>query len=512
MAVTTVLANATVTGSGNFDNTGGAASFHAAVNDASDTTFISKKVATVGIASILYDFGTTTLTSGQTVKRVRVRARVKTGAAATGKVNVYLGARIDNENYYHSPLQVRGTYGSITTLTGAYQVAAPNGLAWTQTDINNLRVKVTEYQDSTDISNLYELYIDVDIVSAPSVTVSQPNGSITNTASPTVSWSYTDSDGDTQSYYRIKVFSAAQYGAGGFDPETSTATYDSGEIASSDTDAIVEDLLPNATYRAYMKVAKTVNNSPFFSAWAFSSFTINNTLPTGPTLAAVFNNATNNITLTATGSALSAGFVSQVFDIHRSDDSGVIYAGIRNGENLIPNGSFVATVIDYEAPRGMSAYYRVRCIATTSGGVEIASTWSPVVQVLVTNDNTWWFKAISSPTINTGNVRVLAQLDTNIEEPNTVFRPLGESRPIVVAGPLQGEDGIYSIKTLTEDEWDNFYPILEHQGTLLVQDPQLNQKLIRVIGRTWAAESFQNGVIYRDIELAYVEVNGNVSY
>ena len=61
---------------------------------------------------------------------------------------------------------------------------------------------------------------------------------------------------------------------------------------------------------------------------------------------------------------------------------------------------------------------------------------------------------------------------------------------------------------MTETEWDNFEPIIEHQGILLVQDPQLNQKFIRVTGRTWAAESFQNGVIYRDIELAYVEVDG----
>jgi len=508
MAVTTVLANATVTGSGNFDNTGGAASFHAAVNDASDSTFISKKTSVSGIASVLYDFGTTTLTASQKVKRVRVRARIKTGSSATGKLNVYLGSRIDNENYYHSPLQLRGTYSSITTLTGAYQVAAPNGLAWTQTDIDNLRVKVTEYQDSTDISEVYELFIDVDIVSEPTVSVTNPNGSITTTASPEVIWTFTDTDGDTQSFYQIKVFTAAQYGAGGFDPETSTSTYDSGVIGSADTNDVIGTLLANATYRAYMKVGKTVNNAPFYSDWAFSGFVINNTLPTGPSLSAVYDNEENYATLTATGVAVSGGFASQVFEIYRSDDSGTTYALVRDGGDLTPSGSFIASVIDYEAPRDASAYYRVRSIATTSGGVEIPSAYSSVVQVYVVSDETWWFKAISSPSINIGSIRVLAQLDTNIEEPNTIFRPLGESRPIVVAGPIQGEDGIYQIKTLTETEWDDFYPIIEHQGTLLVQDPQLNQKFIRVVGRTWAAESFQNGVIYRDIELAYVEVDG----
>jgi hypothetical protein len=506
MAVTTVRPDAVVTGSGNYDNTGGAASIQVALNDSSDSTFISKKAAVVGEGSIVLDFGTDTLTASEKVKRVRVRARIKTDAAGTGKLNVYLGAKINNQNYYHSPLQLRGTYGSITTLEGAYQVAAPDGSAWTQTSINNLRAKVTEYQDSTNISNVYELYIDIDIATQPTVTVVNPNGSITTTASPAVSWTFADTDGDTQSYYYIKVFTAAQYGAGGFDPETSAATYDSGEIAGSDTDNVIGDLLANGTYRVYMKVAKTINNQPFWSAWANSSFTVNNSLPPTPTLAAVFNNSTNDVDLTATGAA-PTGFVSQVFDIHRSDNAGVIYDSIRNGDQLVPNGSYIASITDYEAPRGVSAYYRVRSIATDSNGVEFPSAWSSVVQVLVTNDLTWWFKAITQPSINIGGVRVLAQLDTNIDEPNTVFRPLGETRPVVIAGPLQGEDGIYQIKTVTEAEWDAFYPIIEHQGTLLVQDPLLNQKLVRVIGRTWSAESSQNSVIYRDIELAYVEVD-----
>jgi len=505
MAVTTVRPNAVVTGAGNFDNTGGAASIFEALNDNSDSTFITKKSAVVGEGSIIIDFGTTTLTASEKVKRIRARARIKTDAAGTGKLNVYLGANINNQNYYHSPLQLRGNYGSITTLEGAYQVAAPDGSAWTQTTVNNLRTKVTEYQDSTNRSNVYELYIDVDIATKPTVTVVTPNGTVTTTASPAVSWDYTDTDGDSQSYYQIKVFTAAQYTAGGFDPETSTSTYDSGEIAGSDTDAVVNDLLANGTYRAYVKVAKNINNEPFYSDWGQSGFTMNYTGPTAPTLAAVFNTDDNDVDLTATGAA-PTGFVSQVFDIQRSDDSGVTYNSVRNGGELTPNGSYVATVADYEAPRGVSAYYRVRSVATDANGVEFPSAYSSVVQVFVTNDETWWFKAITNTAINIGGVRVLAQLDTNIDEPNTVFRPLGETRPIVVAGPLQGEDGIYSIKTLTEDEWDDLYPIIEHQGTLLVQDPLLNQKLIRVIGRTWSAESTQNGVIFRDVELAYVEV------
>jgi len=505
MAVTTVRPNATASGSTLFTITGGTATLHATTNDDSDSTFFKKSSGVVGQASCLLDFGTTTISSSQRVKRVRLRARVST-PNDTGRLNLYLGSRADNQNYFHSALAVRGT-NSIGVATGPYFTSAPNGQDWSQETINGLRAKVTEYNDSTDVASIFELYVDVDIAAQPTVTVSAPTGTITANTAPDVTWAYADTDNETQSFYEIKVFTAAQYGAGGFDPLTSTPLWTSGEIASSDSTAIVGELLLSGTYRAYVRVAKSVNGSPFWSSYANSQFVISVTPPAVPTLAAAWNSSLGKATLTVTGQALSGSYVSQVFDVHRSDDQGVIYVGVRNGENLTPNASYVAVAVDYEAPRGIVAYYRARSIGIDSNGNEFPSAWSGVSQVLITNDDTWWFKAIDKPSYNLGSIRILAQLDTNIDEPNTVFRPLGSTRPIVVAGPLQGEDGIYSIKTVTEAEWDDLYPLIEYQGTILVQDPQGNQKYIRVTARTWSAESKADGVIHRNLDLAYVEVD-----
>ena len=505
MAVTTVRPNATASGSTLFTITGGSPTLNAATSDNSDSTFFKKSSAVVGQASCLLDFGTTTITASQRVKRVRLRVRVAT-PNDDGRVNVYLGTRADNQNYFHSALAIRGT-NVLGDVTGPYLSSSPNGEDWSQSTISGLRAKITEYNDSTDVGSIYEVYIDVDISAQPTVTVSDPTGTITTNTAPDVTWAYADTDNETQAYYEIKVFSAAQYGAGGFDALTSTSTYESGQIASSDSTAVVGDLLLSGVYRAYVRVAKAVNGSPFWSAFAFSGFTISVTPPTVPTLSAAWNSDLGKATLTVTG-ASAASYSSQYFDVHRSDDDGVIYAGVRNGENLTPNASFVATAVDYEAPRGNVSYYRARSVGVDANGNEFPSDWSTVQQVLITNDETWWLKAIDDPDINLGSVRVLAQLDTNIEEPNTVFRPLGSTRPIVVAGPLQGEDGIYSIKTVTEAEWDDLYPLITYQGTILVQDPQGNQKYIRVTSRTFSAESKSNGVIYRDLDLAYVEVDG----
>lgn len=505
MAVTTVRPNATASGSSDFTISGGSGSLHAALNDDSDSTFIQKTSSVVGQASAILDFGTTTISASQKVKQVRIRARCST-PTDEGRLNIYLGSRVDNQNYFHSATAVRGTNASATTFTGPYYTSAPNGEAWSQAAINGLRAKITEYEETTDRGKFYELYIDVDISAQPSVTVSAPTGTITSTTAPDVTWAYSDTDNETQSFYEIKVFSAAQYGAGGFSADTSTATWESGEVGSSDNTAVVGTLLAAATYRAYVRVAKSVNGEPFWSAWAYSQFTISYTSPTIPTMLVEWDADLGKASFTLTGAAVPGAYVSQYYDIHRSDDGGVIYAGIRDGENITPNGSYVGTAVDYEAPRSLVAYYRCRSVAVDASDQEFPSAWGTVQQVLITNDETWWFKVIADPDLNLGSVRVLKELDVEIDEPNTIFRPLGATRPIVVAGPLQGEDGGYVIKTVTETEWDNFYPILTHQGTLLVQDPYGNQKYIRIVSRDWTAET-QAGQVYRDITLRYVEVD-----
>jgi hypothetical protein len=504
MAVTTVIPNATASGSTLFTVTG-AASINAALSDGSDSSYIMKTSTIVGAADAIVDFGTTTITSSQRVKRVRVRARCST-PTSVGKINVYLGSRLNNQNYFYSGLAVRGANVSATTFTGPYFNSAPNGGEWTQSAINGLRAKVTEYKDGADIGKTYELFIDVDIAAQPTVTVSAPTGTITSSAAPDVTWAYADTDNETQAYYQIKVFSAAQYGAGGFDAETSTATWDSGEIASSDQTGVIGTLLLPATYRTYVRVAKSINGSPFWSAFAYSQFTISFTAPSIPTLTATWSDALGRASFTLTGTA-PTGYVSQYYEVQRSDDGGTTYALVRGASEIIPNVSYVGTAVDYEAPRGLIVNYRCRSVGIDSSSNEFPSAWGTVQQIQITNDLTWWFKAITNPTINKGSIRVLRSIPIVVEEPNSVFRPLGGNRPVVVSGLIQGQDGTYLIKTVNSTEWDNFYPLLNHQGIILAQDPYGNQKYIRIVSREWNAAN--NGVnVHRDITLRYVEVDG----
>lgn len=504
MAIVTIRPDANVSGANLYTPTGGAGSVWSNLQDNSDASFIRKDNSITTSADVIFSLGNNTILATERVKRVRLRVRAKTDST-NGKINCYLGTRVNSANYFHSGYAIRGQYSSITDFTGPWFTQSPDGQSWEQTRINGIRGKITEFRDTTDRAFIYEFYVDIDKSSQGSVTVSAPTGTVSSTASPDVTWSYSDPDAETQAYYQVKIFTAAQYGAGGFSADTSTATWDSGQVGSTDVSVPVGTLLLNGTYRAYVRAAKIINNTPFWSAWAFSTFTVNLAPPPTPTLTASWSAVTGATTLFVNGST-PTGFTYQRLQVQRSDDNGTTYYDVRNGASITPDGSQDATVLDYEAPRGITVYYRARSVGYVGENV-VATVWTPPQQILVTNDSLWWFKAVTDPTLNVYGVPVQANLSVQVDEPNTVFRPLGSDRPKVVAGKLQGEDGSYSIVTTSTAQWDNIEPIIKHQGIVLVQDPFGYQKYVRFTERQWE-NSTPSQLNIRNVTLSYVEVEG----
>ena len=504
MAIVTIRPDANVSGANLYTPTGGAGSVWSNLQDNSDASYIRKDNAVSGAADVIFSLGNTTIAANERVKRVRLRLRAKT-AGSTGKINAYLGTRVNSKNYFHSGYAIRGDYSAITDFTAPWFTSAPDGQTWDATRINGIRCKITEYRDTTDRGFIYEFYVDVEKSTQGAVTVSAPAGTITNTASPDITWAYTDPDSEAQAYYEVKVFSAAQYGAVGFSADTSAATWESGQTGSTDNSVPVGTLLLNGTYRAYVRAAKVVNNTPFWTAWSYSQFVLNLTPPSTPTLTASWSAAIGATTLFINGSA-PTGFTYQRLQVQRSDDGGTNYADVRNGVSITPDVTEDATVLDYEAPRGITVYYRARSVGYVGENV-VATAWTTPQQILVTNDNLWWFKAVTSPDLNTKGVPVQANLSVKVDEPNTIIRPLGSNRPKVVAGKLQGEDGSYSIVTTTPAQWDAVEPIIKHQGIVLVQDPFGSQKYVRFTERGWE-NSTPSQLNIRNVNLAYVEVEG----
>jgi hypothetical protein len=497
MTIQTVRPDATTSGASNFTPTGGA-SAQAVLLDNSDLTYIRK--AGTGQKSIILNVGNYTVLGNETVKQVRLRARAST-PTSVGKLDLQLGTRVNGVNYYFPSLTLRGT-NSLATFTGAWQSSSPDGSVWDQTRLDALRAQITDYKDSGDRAFIYELYVDIETASKPTVIVDAPTGTITDTAKPDISWTYSDTDGESQTYYEAKVFSASQYGAVGFDPLTSAYTWSSGQISSTESTAQVGAYLASGTYRMYVRVAKTINGLPFFSDFAYSAFTVALTAPTIPTLTTSYN-ATSGVVLATLAGAFSATYTSQEYDLQRSDDLGATWKNVRYGTQVTPDGVFQASVSDYEAKRGQTAYYRCRSVGYVGVNV-VASAWSSSSTVAIANDGKWWIKAPTDPSRNMGNVRVLHNIAMGQDEDLAVFRPLGRSYPIVISGALSGRDGSYKIITNGDAEWGNLYNLLTFQESVLVQAPDGTQKFIRITNRAWN-ERGAVGALIREVAVDYVE-------
>jgi hypothetical protein len=310
MATYTLLPNANWNNASAFTISGGSGSVHAALSDSSNSTFITRTSTTVP-ASYEAEFGTQTLSASEKIEFVNLRARVTIGTA--GSIQLSLGVITDRngrEVSYSVPFTKANTL-TITTLDTALKLTtAPNGAEWTQTLLDNLVVKFTDNATASgDRATLVELFADVVTTTQPTVTVTAPSGTITDTTFPSVTWTYADTDGDPQSAYEIKVFDSTTYGGATFSADTTTPTITTGIVTSSNNGQTLEaDLADGTTYRAYVRVAQLLNGSNYFSAWAYSEFTIDVDAPAPPLISAFFDETSKAIKITIFGrtNALSA--------------------------------------------------------------------------------------------------------------------------------------------------------------------------------------------------------------
>ena len=141
MATYTLTPNANWNNASAFTISGGSGSVHAALSDASDSTYITRTSTTVP-ASYEAEVGTTTLASSETVEYVNLRARLTIGTS--GNIQLSLGVISDRngrEVSYSVPYSKLNTLALTTVDTALKLTASPTGAAWTQTAIDNLVVK-----------------------------------------------------------------------------------------------------------------------------------------------------------------------------------------------------------------------------------------------------------------------------------------------------------------------------------------------------------------------------------
>jgi hypothetical protein len=276
MATTTVRPNANWSGNALFTLGGGASTAHGALSDTDDATTVQRTSATIP-AIYQMEMDTTTLSATEKIDYVNLRIKMSQGVGGNTKIS--LGVITDRNGRTVSYSVPIVKLGEITTTTIDFVLnltSAPNGSAWTQTLIDNLVVSLADDGlDATSRATFLEVFVDIVTKPQPTLTVSTPTGTVTTTSFPAVSWAYTNTSGDPQNAYQIKIYDYATYNAAGFSADTTTATLDTGIVISSADGAPLEVDLANSTvYRAYVKVASLLNGVRYFSEWAFSGFTM----------------------------------------------------------------------------------------------------------------------------------------------------------------------------------------------------------------------------------------------
>jgi hypothetical protein len=309
MASYTLRPNANWNGDTLFTGTGG--SDFAVLADDTDATYLLRTSTTVP-ASYETEFATTTLSANETITSINLRARIS-ALAADSLAQFSIGVITDRNGRtvtYGIPVSKQGIVTATTFDLAIKLTSAPNGAAWTQTLLDNLVVKFTDGATGSTVTppsptnrtTLYALYIDVETAPRPTVTVTAPTGTITDTSFPSINWTYANTNGDPQSAYEIKVFDSSTYSGATFSADTSTPIIGTGIITSTNNGQTLEgDLANSTTYRAYVRVASLINGVNYFSDWAFSQFSLSINSPAIPTISAFYDSESSSVVITIFG-------------------------------------------------------------------------------------------------------------------------------------------------------------------------------------------------------------------
>lgn len=458
MTVSVLRPNATNAQVGN--SVTGAASAHAATNDDSDSSYVAGFLDSGDYVS--FALGDLTLPAGAVVTRL-VLALKLAAPAGNGALYVYVNSGSNFVDVYDANVNVVWSTPTLATVLTIADAILTDSFV----DAVNVLVKGRD-GGSVGETDLYELLLGAYYATKPTVTPSAPSGTITNTNEPTVSWTESlDAEGGAQTHYQVRVFTAAQYGAGGFNAASSPATYDSGDVASSALSHAITEPLADATYRAYVRVGQTVNGSTHWSDYAYTGFVIDVDLPAVPTLTltALDDDAAIAIELAANSGAAT----TTAFELERSLDGGSSWEDVRLDTDTagIVTDATPDPILDFEAPNGVAVQYRARALHDYSGSYA-ASDWTTGSATWASPS--WWLKAPRQPALN---------LEVEIDGlPNVlraarlgVFQPLGRRDPVTIADTRAADRGDVRFVVDTDAQRDALDELLDSLEPLLLQGP-----------------------------------------
>lgn len=458
--------------------------------DSNDTTWVQAKTSYL-TAPVGVGFPNITL-GGSAVTRVRAVARVAGGATFDISVGGFSGTSGNATSFTAA--------GSSTKTYAGGWISSAAGTALGSAVMNDLAVYLG-YPTST-AARFAQLRLEYDVVSVP--TVGTVVVSPLNTDRPTISWTYSDAEGAAQGSAEVKVYSSAVAAGAGFSPDNPYITPLFGTVVTGAGTSVVApvSLGPSGTnFRAYVKAVTDKSAVRVPSAWTASAYQqLAFTPPTAPTVTATWDATNRRTSINVRGSADPFRYT-----LVRSDGETI-------GTALTTmNAAGSVVVYDYTPARGTSVVYNATITTPGTAALQLTSgTASGTVSVPAATS--WEMRSVDDPTgLALFSVPVTSVSWTQYEG-LTVFRPLGSTRPVVVAGDLQGDDGSLVITTSSRSQWESVKALVDAQDDFLLTSPFTGSNgtndryVIRITSRQWDSDGTTQTPIQR-VTLGFVEVD-----
>ena len=242
--------------------TGGSANVPAALNDYSDSTYVTSS-SWGSFSSVVIPMAAYTLPAGEHPTSITPRIRVRRPTGSGGSIvvavrpaqlgglpiNRLTGATAGQEQFALYPWRsvVIPTNSGATAFT---TYTAPT-MPVTDTLVTHWEVAVYFSQGARTCS-IVEVYLDVVSTPLGTVTLTLPNDPVVDTTRPAIAGTVTDPEGEGVRMVRY-LYDAATYGAPGFDPWTDYANAVEGwtDTTSAEQYNGTTDLIDGTTYRVY---------------------------------------------------------------------------------------------------------------------------------------------------------------------------------------------------------------------------------------------------------------------
>lgn len=257
---------------------GGVAQLYKALTDPSDLYYIKCPASKSG-ATVKFPMDTTQVPEGAIITSVTVKLRVSTGSASAPggvapSVTVAVAAQDNTARYL-----TRTIYPTSTPID--YEIATYQrdalGLAWDVFRLNNLLCRIFTYAGIADLIRCYNLWCEIKYRVRPTIAVTGPTGTVT-TPSPTISWTYSQADGDPQKSVTYKLFTASEVAKVSFNPETSPHVFTETLQGDVQSYLLPTSINPNS-YWVYMRATSSFGAR---SVWVGRQFTVSGPSPAIP--------------------------------------------------------------------------------------------------------------------------------------------------------------------------------------------------------------------------------------